>query len=62
MSQGATWRDLFAVWDLLEADLHATYGLDLDDPPERDWHWLHARIRRLLLDPSSVLSRATARR
>lgn len=58
---GATWLDLIRVWDTVTADLHAVYGIDLADPPDRSGHWLLVRIRRLLLDPSTVTSRATRR-
>lgn len=46
----------------MEADLHATYGLDLDDLPDRTWRWLRARIVALTIDPKYALTRATTRR
>lgn len=46
---------------MLCAELHAVYGLDMADPPERDSHWLLARIRRLVIDPKSLIFRMTWR-
>lgn len=50
------------AFEIVEADLHAVYGIDLDDLPERTWRWLRVRIRRLLLDPTTATARATTRR
>ncbi|TCB97719.1 hypothetical protein E0H26_11745 [Micromonospora zingiberis] len=38
-------------WDLIEADLHSEYGVDLDEPgilQQRTWRWLSTRIAGLL--------------
>ena len=59
MPRTASWTDLFTAWDIVEADLHRHYGIDLEDLPERTWRWLRARIDGLLLDPSTTTSRAT---
>ena len=49
------------MWDVLCAELHAVYGIDLALPLERDSHWLLARIRRLVIDPRSLIFRMTWR-
>lgn len=55
-----TWHDLWMAWEIVEADLHATYGIDLDDLPDRTWRWLRTRIRGLQTDPRTRTSRATS--
>lgn len=50
------------MWGLLGADLHAVYGIDLADMPDRGWFWLLWRIRRIVLDPTTAVARATSRR
>jgi hypothetical protein len=38
---------IFDNWDLVEADLHSVYGVDLGDrsaPAGRTWRWLKLRI------------------
>ncbi|MBB4915099.1 hypothetical protein [Streptosporangium saharense] len=45
------WADLLERWSLVEADLHAEYGVDLDEPgllTSRSWRWLRIRILGLL--------------
>lgn len=55
------WADLFEAWELVEADLHQHFGLDLDEIPDRSWRWLRVRIRGLLYDPSSRTYRGTVK-
>lgn len=46
-----TWTALLERWALIEADLHAQYGIDLDAPgllTSRSWRWLRNRIFGLL--------------
>ncbi|QFY14485.1 hypothetical protein GBF35_25980 [Nonomuraea phyllanthi] len=62
-------------WDLIEADLHSHYGIDLDEPgllAGRTWRWLRTRIlglltadtrlaRQLAPPPDKTASRARGR-
>lgn len=60
-----TWADLLERWDLVEADLHQAYGIDMEDREllrRRSWRWLRVRIAGLLSDPDSRICRAIARR
>ncbi len=67
-SQGFTLTQLWAMRDLLEADLHSEYGIDADlaDPDSspaltgHSWRWLLVRIRGLLEQPDTRLSMALA--
>lgn len=45
-----TWADLLGRWDLVEADLHDVYGVDVESGilRERSWRWLRTRILGLL--------------
>ncbi|MDF5756662.1 hypothetical protein [Spongiactinospora sp. TRM90649] len=46
-----TWAALLERWALVEADLHAEFGIDLDEPgllTSRTWRWLRTRILGLL--------------
>lgn len=57
-----TWEQILTRWDLVEADLHETYGIDLDQPrllPRHTWRWLQSRIIGLL-SADTRLSRALA--
>jgi hypothetical protein len=45
------WRDILTHWQLVEADLHSAYGIDVEDRDlmrRRSWRWLEARIVGLL--------------
>lgn len=49
---------LLAHWDLIEADLHQVYGIDVEDIPmmqRRTWRWLRTRIMGLLDVPPVFL-------
>jgi hypothetical protein len=57
---GITWADIFDRWNIVEADLHQTYGVDLGTPgllKQRTGHWLRVRILGLLADPNTRLYR-----
>lgn len=57
---GPTWRDLLEHWQLVEADLHQQYGLDVEDAQllaARPWRWLRVRVVQLLSIPPSVVVR-----
>ncbi|MFC7869626.1 hypothetical protein ACFUS2_00500 [[Kitasatospora] papulosa] len=44
-------------WLLIEADLHQTYGIDVDQPGllrERSWRWLRTRIAGLISTDSRL--------
>jgi hypothetical protein len=45
-----TWERLLEQWPLIEADLHDTYGIDVEDGilRRRTWRWLQVRIFGLL--------------
>lgn len=46
-----TWAAILDAWPLLEADMHAEYGVDLDDRTvlkRRSWRWLRVRVAGLL--------------
>lgn len=45
-----TWAGLLEQWRLIEADLHQTYGIDVDSGVlrSRSWRWLRTRILGLL--------------
>ncbi|MDT0306132.1 hypothetical protein RM780_04035 [Streptomyces sp. DSM 44917] len=45
-----TWAQLLAAWELIEADLHAEYGVDIASGVlrKRTWRWLRLRIIALL--------------
>lgn len=45
-----TWEKLLGQWPLIEADLHDTYGIDVESGilHERSWRWLQIRIGGLL--------------
>ncbi|MFI6485152.1 hypothetical protein ACIBH1_45090 [Nonomuraea sp. NPDC050663] len=52
-----TWGALLERWSLIECDLHAEYGIDLDEPgllQQRRWRWLRTRILGLLARDSSI--------
>lgn len=61
---GYTLTQIWAYRDLIEADLHAEYGIDADlaDPDEspsltgHSWRWLLVRIRGLLDVPGTRLA------
>lgn len=56
---GPTWADLLARWELVEADLHETYGIDFDAlPGPRTWRWLRVRIVGLVASPDTRIARA----
>nr|WP_239159997.1 hypothetical protein [Virgisporangium ochraceum] len=45
------WSDILTRWHLVEADLHETYGIDVEQPDllrHRSWRWLRTRIVGLL--------------
>jgi len=45
------------LWPLVEADLHDTYGIDLDEPgllKARSWRWLRTRLFGLLTADTRV--------
>jgi hypothetical protein len=48
-SPGATWVELAEQWDLIEADFHEVYGIDLSDGclDARTGRWLITRIQQL---------------
>ena len=58
-AQGVTLTQLWAYRDLIEADLHSEYGLDVDlEEPDsspaltgRSWRWFLVRLRGLLEVP-----------
>jgi hypothetical protein len=46
-----TWAQILDRWELVEADLHETFGIDMEDRDQlrsRSWRWLHVRITGLL--------------
>jgi hypothetical protein len=45
-----SWQRLLEQWALIEADLHDTYGIDVEDGilRRRTWRWLQIRILGLL--------------
>ena len=48
---------MFEHWPLVEADLHAVYGIDCEDAhlmASRSWRWLKVRIDGLLTTPPTV--------
>lgn len=61
--EGVTLTQLWGYRDLIEADLHSEYGLDVDmsDPDSspalvgRSWRWLLVRVRGLLESPGTRL-------
>nr|WP_107088761.1 hypothetical protein [Actinoplanes missouriensis] len=58
--EGRTWTEVLEQWDLIVADLHSEYGIDVDDRAlmrRRSWRWLQIRIEGLVLTKSR-LSRA----
>ncbi|MCY1141384.1 hypothetical protein OWR29_25580 [Actinoplanes sp. Pm04-4] len=59
---GVSWDQILTHWDLLEADLHEKYGIDVDEPglmQARSWRWFRTRVAGLLATKSR-LSRALA--
>jgi hypothetical protein len=51
------WLDLLTRWELVEADLHQVFGIDLDRSSAlrgRSWRWLRARIGGLLVCDSRI--------
>lgn len=59
-----TWGDVLERWDLVEADLHQVYGIDIDDRELREtrtWRWLRVRIGGLLTNPDTRICRALAK-
>lgn len=51
-----SWAQLLEHWQLIEADLHERYGLDLTEPVlrGRSWRWLRIRVEGLLAVPPQV--------
>ncbi|MGR6921133.1 hypothetical protein ACU635_43415 [[Actinomadura] parvosata] len=52
-----SWVDLLTRWELIEADLHSEYGIDLDQSAVlrgRSWRWLRTRIAGLLVCDSRL--------
>lgn len=47
---GKRWEDILGHWELIEADLHQHYGIDVRDGilARRSWRWLELRITGLL--------------
>lgn len=47
---------MLARWDLVEADLHERYGIDVDNGilARRSWRWLRTRILALLDVPPHI--------
>lgn len=46
-----TWAEILDRWELVEADLHQVYGIDMEDRAllrARSWRWLRTRIAGLL--------------
>lgn len=46
-----SWEQLLTRWNLIEADLHSEYGIDVEDRAlmrHRTWRWLRARMVGLL--------------
>lgn len=41
-----TWLEVLSHWDVLEADLHHFFGIDLgsDIVRQRDWRWFTVRV------------------
>lgn len=54
-----TWVDIFQRWQLVEADLHQLYGVDLASGvwQSRSGPWLRIRVLGLLTEPSTRLFR-----
>nr|WP_113705364.1 hypothetical protein [Nonomuraea lactucae] len=49
--RSVSWLDILTRWPLVEADLHETFGIDLDEPAQlrtRSWRWLRTRLLGLL--------------
>ncbi|WP_188197215.1 hypothetical protein [Nonomuraea sp. SYSU D8015] len=52
-----SWLDLLSRWELVEADLHQVFGIDLDQSSAlrgRSWRWLRTRIAGLLVCDSRI--------
>jgi hypothetical protein len=55
--QKVAWHDLLTRWPLVEADMHAEYGVDLGEPgllKGRSWRWLRTRLFGLLLADTRI--------
>ena len=49
---------MLAFWDLVEADLHQTFGIDVEDRTmmaRRSWRWLQVRVRGLVDAPPAYV-------
>ena len=56
--EGHSWAAILRHWRYVEADLHETFGIDLDEPglmQSRSWRWLKRRIEQLLTRPPSIV-------
>ncbi len=50
-----TWARILGEWPVVEADLHETYGIDIEDVLHtRSWRWLRIRILGLLSTESRL--------
>ncbi|MEV0236870.1 hypothetical protein [Nonomuraea sp. NPDC050786] len=52
-----SWLDLLTRWELVEADLHSEFGIDLDRSGAlrgRSWRWLRTRIAGLLVADTRI--------
>jgi hypothetical protein len=52
-----TWAEILDEWELVEADLHQVYGIDMEDRAllrARSWRWLRVRIAALLSMDSRI--------
>jgi hypothetical protein len=52
-----TWERLLQQWPLIEADLHETYGIDVEDDhllQRRSWRWFRTRVIGLLSTESRL--------
>jgi hypothetical protein len=54
---GPTWPNILRAWNLVEADLHDVYQIDVEEPgllASRSWRWLRVRIIGLLTTESRL--------
>jgi hypothetical protein len=52
---GVTWSQILAEWELLEADFHDIYGVDLEQVFRvRSYRWFIVRVRGLFISDSRL--------
>jgi len=56
-----TWWEILSRWQLVQLDMHQTYGIDMGDRDllrSRSWPWLRLRVVGLVSEPGTRLQRA----